>query len=285
MKKRYFFSWLSIVLSILLLAECGLSEQPSTAPTYIEVADDYGKITGNGLPPGYTILNNVWNKIHAAPGPYEEKIFLKNDNGKVTFGWNWQWPMSKDVVSYPEIIYGIKPWDMGKNPYTLEGDLPFKAGTKSVKANFNINLQNSGSCDMAFSLWAVSDLNAPVSHITNEIMIWNVSNGGWTPAGKPQNTIKINGITYDYYECNQTDQSGYYTNHWTLSMFAARQPILNGPLELTDFITYLLKRHVLSRKYYITSVELGNEIVGGTGSAEISDYSIEINELLPNEKH
>jgi hypothetical protein len=275
MKKKHFRGWLFIMLLILLLAECGLSQQ-ATDPTYLEIRDDYGKITDNGLPPGYTILNNVWNKVHAATGPYEEKIFLKNDNGKVTFGWKWQWPMSKDVIAYPEIIYGVKPWDMGKKPYQLEGDLPFKVGTKSVTANFNINLQNSGSCDMAFSLWAVSDLNAPISHITNEIMIWNVSNGGWVPAGKPKSTVKLNDITYDYYESDQTDQSGYYSNHWTISIFAARQQILNGPLNLSDFIHYLQKKYVLSRKYYITSVELGNEIVGGTGSAEISNYSIEI---------
>jgi Glycosyl hydrolase family 12. len=276
MRKKHFIYWLGIIIFILFFSQCGLAEQQAPASIYIEIADDYGKITDNGLLPDYSILNNVWNKVHAAPGPYEEKIFLKNDNGQVTFGWKWQWPMSKDVVAYPEIIYGIKPWDMGRNSYTAEGILPFIAGTKNVTANFNIHFQNSGVCDMAFSFWAVSDLKTPLSHITNEIMIWNISNGGWAPAGKPQGTIKVNGITYDYYQCDQTDQSGYYKNHWILSMFASRQPVLNGPLDLSNFVDYLLKIHVLSRKHYITSVELGNEIVGGTGSAEISDYSIDI---------
>lgn len=59
-------------------------------------------------------------------------------------------------MAYPEIVYGTKPWEMGEKPYTLGGDLPFKAGSKTVTANFNINLQTTGSYDMAFSFWAVS---------------------------------------------------------------------------------------------------------------------------------
>lgn len=76
----------------------------------------------------------------------------------------------------------------------------------------------------------------------------------------------------------QKDQSGVNPYQWNLSIFAARQPILNGPLVLSDFINYLMGDTVkiLLNDSYITSFELGNEIVEGTESAEISNFSIEI---------
>lgn len=279
MRKTSWIGWVFIVL-LFLLAGCGGG---SSSQSYLPlgtvtavVTDDWGTLSGGEVPAGCTVINNVWNKVHAASGPSFQKIFLEDINGEKAFGWNWQWPTGPDVVTYPEVVFGTKPWDMGDQSYSLGGATPFKAGSKTVTANFDIRLQASGQYNMAFSLWATADPSTPKASISHEIMIWNVNHGN-TPAGTHQGTVTVDGTIFDVYvNPNQEDHSGGATITWTYIAFVARQSITSGPLHLSDFITYLLDQSILSTDSYITSVELGNEIIGGNGLVEIRNYSIDI---------
>lgn len=269
-----------ITLSIFFLLTVSYSARPTL--TYHEngiILNEKSKdweILKDGLPQNYALINNVWNKGAAGPGPSEQIIFTEIIKDKFAFGWKWNWPMGRGfVVAYPEVVYGTKPWDIDK-PYELGGNMPFKAGSKKLTAKFNINLQASGTYNMAFSMWAIADPNAPKASITHEIMIWNANNG-LTPAGKKQGTLQVNGVRFDVYiKPGHTDDSGANDNSWTYIAFAAQKPVLRGSLDLSDFITYLLKQGILTPDNYITAVELGNEIVGGTGLVEITDYLIEV---------
>ena len=57
----------------------------------------------------YRIFNNVWNK-RATTGPYRQKIFVKESQGKPIFGWVWKWWPASGVVTYPEVQVGHSPW-------------------------------------------------------------------------------------------------------------------------------------------------------------------------------
>jgi hypothetical protein len=279
MRGKYRLIYLLTIFLILLLTGCDQSDLPvyyEKGPILTEVSDDWGIITDDRLPKGYRVINNVWNKQAAAPGPSYQKIFLEDIEGKIVCGWKWQWPMSRDVIAYPEMVYGVKPWDQGDTPYASGGELPFQAGTKSITVNFNIGLQAVGSYNTAFSLWAISDCNNPRVSITHEIMIW-IANHRNEPAGLKRGSLQTNGIMFDLYvNPGQNDHTGYYSNSWTYVAFVAREPVLNSSLDLGAFITHLLNKGILTTDNYITSIELGNEIVGGVGLAEINDYSIDI---------
>jgi serralysin len=267
--------WLQCLLAVLLVVPMGNCLAASDFPfvqsgvTIRENTNDWGMIMLND---GYFLMNNVWNK-GAASGVYSQRLFRESLNGKPAIGWQWQWPYSVNVVAYPEVIYGDKPWD---KPLGLVADFPFQAGSKQVTANFDIKLQASGTYNMAFTLWAITDPANPKKTISHEIMIWNV-NHNLTPAGAKKETITVGGNTFDVYvKSNHGDDSGANANMWTYVGFAPRESVLKGPFDIGAFLDYLIDQGILTTANYITSIELGNEIVTGKGITEISNYGIVI---------
>lgn len=127
---------------------------------------------------------------------------------------------------------------------------------------------------MAFSLWGVSGLPASRSNISHEIMIWTARDSQ-APAGQRVDTFSVNGTTFDVYiEEHQRDASGRNANTWTYVAFVPAKPLWRGPLDISAFLDYLLRRGTLPANHYLTSVELGNEISQGTGITEIRDFAL-----------
>ena len=221
----------------------------------------------------YRVVNNVWNK-GACTGPYDQCVFLEDIAGSAAFGWQWDWRNNGyNVVAYPEVIYGDKPWDANSG---ISSSFPVKAGSADITANFDLTVRASGTYNMAFSLWCVSALPSGTDVISHEIMIWN-KNHGMTPAGAKFATVTLGGIAYDVYmKKNHSDDSGGSSHNWTYIAFRAQEPIDKGPLKISDFVDYLLAKGILLPSNYVTSVELGNEIISGSGTVDIRDYAITV---------
>ncbi len=218
------------------------------------------------------VVNNTWNRAAAGKG-FEQSVFLADVSGKEAIGWRWRapWHLLPRVVSLPEIICGNKPWDPKTRP---DDGFPFRAGTRRLTAEFDVNLRAQGVYNMAFSLWAVSAISASRKDITHEIMIWT-DHVAQPPAGQRVDSMIVNGTTYDVYiEEHQRDASGQNANSWTYVAFVAQKPVLRGPLEISAFIDYLLQRGTLSPTHFLTSLEFGNEICQGAGVTEIQNFAI-----------
>lgn len=127
---------------------------------------------------------------------------------------------------------------------------------------------------MTFSLWAVSSLPASRSVITHEIMIWT-ANSDQSPGGAKRDVLTVDGIAYDVYvEENHADNSRTNSNRWMYVAFVPRTRLLNGHLDISFFIGYLLQKQMLTGKHYLTSLEFGNEVSAGIGIVEIRDFSL-----------
>jgi endoglucanase len=225
-------------------------------------ADWAGILLDNGC----VVSNNVWNKA-AAVGDFGQQIFLKEVAGEKLFGWQWIWPSSGSTLAYPEVIYGDKPWDAQTGRIAA---LPFLAGTKNITVNFDIDLFTTGISKMNFTLMVVSGLPATEANITDQITIWNY-NHGFTPGGTKTASITVDGVDYDVYINYRSSSSG---QNWNYIAFVARQSFLQGTLEIGPFINYLLEQGVISQNLYITSIELGNEVIQGSGMVEIRNYQV-----------
>lgn len=220
------------------------------------------------------VVNNTWNSVAAGKG-FEQSVFVADLSGKETIGWRWRapWHLLPRVVSLPEIICGNKPWDPKARP---DDGFPFRAGTKRLSADFEVSLRARGTYNMVFSLWAVSAIPASRKDITHEIMIWT-DRSAQSPAGQRVDSMIVNGATYDVYiEQHQTDASGQNANTWTYVAFVAQKPVTHGPLDISAFIDYLLRRGTLNSSHYLTSLEFGNEISQGAGVTEIQGFAINI---------
>jgi hypothetical protein len=270
--KRYWIVSLALLLLMLVLCrESYTSPLLQSGEILAATSDDWGQIA---VDDSYKLVNNVWNK-NAAHGSYQQKIFHESINGKSAIGWQWQWPEQNLVLAYPEVIYGDKPWDTPSGQ--IVPNLPFQADSKQMIVNYviNYNENTTGIFNAAFSLWAVSEMPATKDQITHEIMIW-VDNHGLRPAGTKIDTIQVDGTSYSVYQRKNHGDSVNY-NKWTYIAFVADKPLLKGPLDITKFLGYLIKERILPKERFITSLELGNEVVYGQGLVEICDLSVQIN--------
>jgi hypothetical protein len=278
--KRPFFGY--ALLSLLLLAVLSVNtgytaDRTLPKPSGRIVAEnnkDWGFLT---YEKSYVLLNNTWNS-KATRDPYQQSVFTEKLNGSSAFGWRWNWPfIYSSVLSYPEIIYGDKPFaDPWKDPASQVHKTPIPAGAKKITADFDIALKATGNYNMAFEIWVISKLPVVNTNITHEIMIWNVKHG-FPPAGSRQGSLVVDGVRYDLYvKGGHGDASGNFSNSWTYIAFVAQKDVLKGPLHLSRFIDYLIEKKYFTKNHYLTSVELGNEVQGGKGCVEIKDFNIKI---------
>lgn len=244
------------------------SQPPPVAGSIIQETNaDWGILLHQGK---YRVINNVWNK-GIASGAFQQKVFLETLDGKDAFGWQWSWPSARDVMAYPEVAYGDKPWDPTSG---IPSEFPFQVSSRKLAVRYDIRLTATGTYTMAFTLWGIANTNNPKGSITQEIMIWTANRGG-TPAGTKRGTLLASGVTFDVYvNPNQADNSGANKSRWTYVAFVAQTPLLKGQLDLDVMTDYLLKQGIMANNTFLTSVELGTEISGGEGTVEFLDYAI-----------
>ena len=66
----------------------------------------------------YVIENNVWGQGNI--NDFTQCIYRTGSEDNTHFGWNWNWPnVNNNVKSYPEVIYGKKPWSSSSTSQTL----------------------------------------------------------------------------------------------------------------------------------------------------------------------
>jgi hypothetical protein len=259
------------ILCGILLSGC-VTDVPVRDPVSPEVllSSDFASLP---LGRGYLLSNNTWNR-EAARGAHDQAIFRKGVGGQTVFGWQWRWPSSDGVVAYPEVIYGDTPWDT--RPRKQVAELPLRVGSRSITADYDVSFQANGICNLAFEFWTVSSLPAAPSSITNEVMIW-IDNRGMTPAGVWTDTFTLGGVIYDVFlRESHGDASGKNPQKWTYIAFLARTPVLHGPLDISAFAGFLQSRKLLGDDLYLTSIELGNEVITGTGRTEVRGYKVTI---------
>jgi len=219
------------------------------------------------------LANNVWN-TDTSDSRLEQEIFVLEDSNAPDFGWRWRsaWEMFPAIVAYPEVVCGVKPWD---TPMGSMAGFPFHPGEGGrLTADFHIQLEAEGTYNMAFSLWAVSDLPATPENIRTEIMIWNV-NAGQRPSGVRRGDVTVGGVTYEVWvNERQHDAAGRFKGTWTYVAFVARKRVLDGPLEVSAFLDYALREKLLTPEMYVTDLELGNEVAQGAGLAEVRGFRL-----------
>ncbi|MBN1294722.1 MAG: hypothetical protein JXB48_22995 [Candidatus Latescibacteria bacterium] len=87
--------------------------------------------------------------------------------------------------------------------------------------------------------------------------------------------LAVNGVDFDVYvRLKHGDSSDGTSDTWTYIAFTTTESILSGPLDIHEFIDFLIEKGIISSDNYLTSIELGNEVVGGEGTAEIENYSL-----------
>ncbi|MBN1797886.1 MAG: hypothetical protein JW822_04890 [Spirochaetales bacterium] len=212
----------------------------------------------------YIIQNNVWGKQNITN--YEQCIYKESPIDNFPVGWHWVWPEPPGgVKAYPEIIYGHKPWSAA----STTADLPVQiSAITDITAVYDITQTASGSYNLAFDVW-LNDTNPPTGEsITRELMIW-LDREVMVPAGTYQATVNIDGEAYDFYKTEFPD--------WTYIAFVKQTSEFSGTTRIDLFFDYLVANGHIADTEYCSSIELGNEIVSGSGSTEFANFTVTVN--------
>ena len=277
---RFRLAPLSALVSsaVFLLAACEQAKEP--LPSSFDTADvgtycrDWARLRNAG----FVYENNVWNQGTIKRENRTQCLLKRVVDGEVQYGWRWQWPRgSGNVKAYPEVIYGHKPWFTS----STTADLPRRISTLGeLSVTYDIEMHARGRYNLAFDIWVTDSERPTPSAITHEIMIWvGERTRAWEPSpGDLAKRVTIGDVTYDL---TIRPHAEWLKEHGAPKVayiaFNARTAQLSGRIDVKKFLDYLTDHAHLSADGYVASVELGNEIMNGTGELWLKSYEIRVN--------
>lgn len=220
--------------------------------------------------------NNVWG-AKKANGPFQQCLLSRERDGKEEWGWTWSWPgFDPSVFAYPEIVVGWKPWSGGA---TTHERLPIQvSAVKNISLEYEVETSATGSYNLAPEIWLTS---APATtkpnpqSITTEVMFWMDYAEGARPAGAVIDHVELNGSTYELWREASigADANG---KGWQLLSFKSPERQLKGRIDIAALLRHLVKAKLVEDSDYVASVELGNEVMGGSGTTWVRHFDVRV---------
>lgn len=239
------------------------------------LADDWQKsISGD-----YIVENNVWGKNWRQNGQDYSQSITIDDTGNLTSGihmaWNW-WNVdagNRDVLAYPEIIVGYKP-------FGGEGTASLSARIQDIRSfDLSYDLAIGGSetqrFNVSYDLWLTDVPLGDKYSVDKEIMVW-------THKGGPGASLDPAHIVGQYVQQGTTFDIVTYDDFtdgqavWDYIALVPQTDTLKGTIDMRDILTELIERGLVSESDFVTGYELGAEITGGAGTLDINHVSHEL---------
>ncbi|MCP8900363.1 hypothetical protein M6D89_13745 [Gilvimarinus sp. HB14] len=140
-----------------------------------------------------------------------------------------------------------------------------------MKLAFDTETTTNGVHNLAASMWITKEPinnDAPnPSSIAAEVMVWTYSTPGhFDPAGKKTGEISVGGMDWEVWvNRNWKDVSGVNQNRWTYITYRATKNSLSANINLLKLLQYVIDKQLISTDMYVSDLELGNEIMNGSG--------------------
>lgn len=247
----------------------------------ISCADYFSLITPYGV-----LTNNVWNKQAAQSDDWSQCLEKRITNGVVQFGWSWSWPFGRKVIyAQPQIKIGASPW--APEP-KFDDSFPLRiSDLQRLDISHKLEVQTTGDHNTTTTMWLIkenyqgSEPNKSV--IAAEIMIWTyASPGHLDPAGRKLGKIKIRDTSWDvWYQKDWDDKSGVNDNKWVIVSFRAKEFSMSARIPGLELLEFAVKKNLIPEDLYIADVELGNEIMSGSGVAWVEEFSVAYEKKSP----
>lgn len=233
-----------------------------------EFCDDWGVLTA----PGLLYENNVWGKGDISN--YEQCLLKRSQNGTNQFGWRWFWPKaSGQVKAFPEVVFGYKPWHSSSTTPLLPAPISTLA---NLTVSYDVELRAEGTYNLAFDIWVTSSIPPTPDTITHEVMIWVAQTFEAQPRQYFVTQVWVDNKHYDLY-LHHAARSGTGADYIA---FVSREPQFGGTLDLKQFIDYLVGEGHIPVDNHLASVELGNEIVAGSGELWFDQFQVTVGKNL-----
>ncbi len=270
------------VLGTVLIAACNGAAEPGqmkSAPISenaaalicgdnAQVDSDIGRLT-----------NNVWNKQAIGDAPYKQCIVARESANGKEYGWAWSWPMdSNTVVAYPETVIGWKPWAGG---VSTDKRLPIRIDAiETLRLSYDIETDSNATHNLATSIWLTrsgkTGLFPRPDDISTELMIWT-DDTGFSPGGEYVGDVTIDDLGFEiWWGKDWGDNSGTVSNRWSYIAYRAKTRTRSTTLDIKKILQDAVNRGMISAEHYVPSIEVGNEVINGTGETWIRSLTLEV---------
>ena len=216
----------------------------------------------------YRVVNNVWNKGDLVNGQdYTQSVRFNTTDLSRDVLFRWDWPRIDEVIAYPEIVVGYKPWDRDSGTNNLTTRIS-TLDTFKVGVDYDISGQ-TGQFNVAFDLWLTEKRHAGPASITTELMIWT-HDGNLTPAGEKVGMYRHGDFRAEIWVAEDfTDSSGASNATWRYIALRAVDEIRTDRIDIARILDVLVKRDLVDELDFVNGYEFGAEITGGKGMLNI----------------
>ncbi|SMF24204.1 Glycosyl hydrolase family 12 [Alteromonadaceae bacterium Bs31] len=268
-----------VLISIIILLSCKGKpennmhwEKPESIT--IDCSDYFNLKTSQGV-----LNNNVWNKNAANSKPWSQCLEKRVVEGENQFGWSWSWPTGRRVIyAYPQIKIGASPW--APEP-KMDTAFPLKISElKKIDISHELEISTNGDHNIATTMWLVNEAykgdKANTAIIAAELMIWTYSTAAhFDPAGQNIGELTVGDTQWQvWYQNDWQDQSGANSNQWAIVSFRNKKPSMSARIPAMGLLQYALRKGLISKDLYIADVELGNEIMSGSGISWVKEFKV-----------
>jgi hypothetical protein len=225
----------------------------------------------------YKYENNTWGS-DKAKGAWEQCLLERERDGKKEYGWTWNFPgFDPSVFSYPEIIFGWKPWSGGP---TTDARFPMKvADVKKLAMHYEVETEATGNYNLAPEVWLTRSKGFGEPNpklLTAEIMFWVETAGQARPAGNVIDKPTIGGVTYELWKMDGAAGDGKSGTSWALFSLKSLTTQRKGSIPVDAVLKYMADAKLIDSEHWVSSIEFGNEVSGGTGTTWVKRFAIEV---------
>ncbi|MCV3764245.1 GH12 family glycosyl hydrolase domain-containing protein [Rhizobium sp. TRM95796] len=214
------------------------------------------------------VSNNVWNKGDLQSGvDYRQTVtYDPSDLSRdITFAWNWP-SSSDDVLAYPELIVGYKPWDASLTPAQRPDSLSSRiSDVKNFVLSHDITIDGQPrNFNVAYDLWLTDKELGGSQTITTELMVWaHAYEFDIDPASVVGHYVNrgvdYTIVTYGDFQAGENDQT------WRYIALIPDKDALRASIDMRDVLTELIGHGLVKESDFVSGYEIGAEIVRGKG--------------------
>ena len=103
-----------------------------------------------------------------------------------------------------------------------------------------------------------------------------------TPAGTHRGDFNDGNQDWEvWFDKNWSDVSGANKNKWIYITFRAKHKSLKSKFDVVKLTQYAIAKQILPPKFYFADIELGTEIMSGSGLAWVKQFNVAIAKKRP----
>ncbi|MEN8721172.1 MAG: hypothetical protein ABF296_13015, partial [Oceanococcaceae bacterium] len=223
--------------------------------------------------PPLFLENNTWN-VGGLSGDFEQCIYTNANTDGPRMGWTWEFPLeeSDGVLSYPEIIFGWKPFMRESSTIALPQRLDL---IERLNVTYDVETYTVGDgLNLAFDMWLIDGDVAALDTIRYEVMVWEYRPGGLVPFGDLVATLRTADGRYSLYRGDPDwEPDGA---QWIYLALVRDEPRLAGTVDIALMLEALINEGYVDDSLYLSSIGFGNEIGASSGYTVVHDYVIDL---------